>query len=172
GCSSSTDTGTTPPAPQHAAKTVGKTGGDVSTPSGAGVAIPSGALPADVTITVDSTPNAAPPSGGRTVGTPYTFGPEGTQFTVPVTVTLDFDPSLLPPGKTAKDIYIYTAPAGSTAFTPLATSIVDTTHVAAQTSHFSVFVSFVPSAPPTQIGPPDAGPVEHDAGVGEPDAEP
>jgi hypothetical protein len=70
---------------------------------------------------------------------------------------VSIDASLLPPGKTARDIFIYTAPAGTTDYTPLATSVVDATHVAAQTTHFSVSVSFVPSSPPILPGPPDAG---------------
>ncbi len=134
-------------AQQHASTVVGATGGTVTTQDGTGVTVPAGAVPANVTITVDATPSAPTPSQGTAVGTPYTFGPEGQQFSVPVTVTLAFDPSSLPAGKTANDVVIFTAPAGTTSYVPLGTSVVDSTHAAAQTTHFSTFVCVIPLEP-------------------------
>jgi len=114
-----------------------------------------------VTVTVDATPSATPPSGGTVVGTPYTFGPEGTAFATPVTVTVDFDPLLLPAGARQSDVLVYTAPAGTDSFTSLASTAVDLTHVSAQVTHFSVFVAFVPSVLPSADGGASA-----DAGAG------
>ena len=70
-----------------------------------------------------------------------------------MTVTLAYTPNLMPTGKTAADVVIYTAPANTTDYTPLATTIVDDSHVSAQTSHFSIFVAAVGSASEE----PDAG---------------
>ncbi len=162
-------------APEHAAATIGAHGGTVYTPNGSGVYIPTGALAANIAVTVDATPNAPKPSGATAVGTPYTFGPEGQEFSLPVRVTLAFDASSFPAGTTANDIVIYTAPVGTTQFVPLATSVADATHASALTMHFSVFVCVIPGVPIAQDagggdGGTDAG---HDAttpGDGGPDA--
>jgi hypothetical protein len=119
---------------------VGSGGGDVAAGTSADVMIPPGALSSDVTITV--TPTDAPaPTDMVNVGPAYLFGPEGTQFAVPVTVTLEFDPSLIQAPLGAADVVIYTAPADSTDYTGLVTSLVDGTHVSAQSTHFSKFVA-------------------------------
>ena len=69
-------------------KMVGPSGGAVSSSDGnLAVNIPAGALPADVTITTE--PAAAPAAGA--VGTVYEIGPTGTQFAMPVTLTLHYD---------------------------------------------------------------------------------
>src|SRR5262249_42666577 len=94
-------------------------------------------------ITVGPEANPVTITGVVLVGDTYRFGPEGTQFAVPVTVTLAFDPSKLSGGTTASDITIMTAPVGSSSFTPLETTSVDATHVSAQVSHFSDFVAVV-----------------------------
>ena len=122
---------------------IGPSGGQV-TAGDATIVIPANALSTNTTITVTSTEVTAP-TNTVTVGTPFIFGPEGTQFTVPVTVTLPFTASLLPTGKTSSDILIYTAPAGSTDYQSLATTVVDGSHVTAQTTHFSVFVAAIPA---------------------------
>jgi hypothetical protein len=145
---------------------VGAQGGSVTLSGGTGVTVPAGALPSNVTVTVTPSPSAPTPAG-TVVGTPYTFGPEGQKFSSPVTVTLAFDPSEIPAGSTAGDIVIYTAPAGTTSYTALPTSIVDSTHASALTTHFSTFVCVVPSAtvvtsPPGS--PIDAGPWNLDGG--------
>ncbi len=124
---------------------VGPSGGSVKTSDGSGVTIPAGALGSEVTVTVTPTPLAPTPSGSTAVGAPFVLGPEGQQFSSPVTVTLSFDPAKLPSGFTANDVVIMTAAAGSTDFTALSGSRVDGTHVSATTTHFSVFVPTVAS---------------------------
>jgi hypothetical protein len=121
---------------------IGPGGGSVAAGDGASVSIPSGALTASTPITV-STSSAPSPDGTVEVGTPYLFGPEGTQFAQPVTVTLAFDASLLPMGATTADVVVYTAPANTTDYQELATTLTDSGHVAAQTTHFSIFVAAV-----------------------------
>jgi hypothetical protein len=139
---------------------VGPSGGTVAAGQSASVALPAGALSSNTTITVTPT-EATPPTSTVAVGTPYLFGPEGTQFAVPVTVTLEFSPSLLPTGMSAGDVVVYTAPANTTDYQPLTTSIVDATHVSAQTTHFSIFVGAVR---PHEGSGADAG-VANDAGA-------
>ena len=69
-------------------KVVGTSGGAVTSSDGnLAVSIPAGALPADVTITTE--PAAAPADGA--VGAVYEIGPTGTQFAMPVTLTLHYD---------------------------------------------------------------------------------
>lgn len=126
-------------------QTVGSTGGSVTNSDGDGVSIPPGALPGDTMISVTSTPDAPAPPTAMPVGTPITFGPEGQQFLKPVTVTISFDPAKIPSGKTASTLAIFTAPAGTTAYTQLTTTVVDATHLSAQVSHFSTFVAGSPT---------------------------
>jgi collagen type VII alpha len=79
---------------------VGPSGGMLASSDGAlQVAIPAGALPSNVTVTIVPT---TPPGSGA-IGTTYEIGPTGTQFAMPVTLTFDYgatslggvDPSLL-----------------------------------------------------------------------------
>jgi hypothetical protein len=141
---------------------IGPSGGQVSAGDAAAVSIPAGALTSSINITV-STSSAAAPTDTVAVGSPYLFGPEGTQFATPVAITLAFSSSLLPAGKTTSDVVIYTASAGSTDYQELATTLVDASHVQASTTHFSIFVAAVGLAPDAGMNEgPDAG---TDAGV-------
>jgi hypothetical protein len=124
---------------------IGAAGGVVSTSDGTGtsVNIPNGAVSTTLVVSVSSNPGAPAPGGAMAVGTPYLFGPEGTQFQKPVTVTVPYDPAKLPAGMGAADVAVFTAPAGSSAYQALPTNVVDATHVSAQTTHFSNFVAAV-----------------------------
>jgi hypothetical protein len=71
-------------------------GGTLATPSGsASLAVPAGALAADVELTV----TVAAAAGG-TASPVYDFGPEGTTFQTPATLSLQFD-APVPEGKKA-----------------------------------------------------------------------
>lgn len=90
------------------------TGGGTVTAGGGAVqiVIPPGAVSAPVPVTV--TPNATPPALPDLTATPatlfavggtsYTFGPEGTTFTAPVTVKVKYDPAKLPAWVTPGDM--------------------------------------------------------------------
>ncbi len=147
GGSSSAVDGATVAADSSTPSPIGAEGGTVSTPEGHGVSVPAGAVSTAVDITVAEAPSAAAPpaKSGTVVGPVVAFGPEGQQFTSPVTVTVTFDPAKLPAGKTAANVVIFTAPAGSTAYTSLTTTMVDATHVSAKVSHFSNFAPLVPA---------------------------
>jgi hypothetical protein len=118
-------------------------GGTVTISDGTAVAVPANALGQDTPISVAPEGNPVTIPNVDLVGTVYRFGPEGTQFAVPATVTIAFDPSLLPADAVAADIVIMTAPVGSTEFTELTTSLVDDHHASATTMHFSDFVAGV-----------------------------
>ncbi len=117
--------------PASDAGSIGPAGGTATFPDGTSVLVPSGALAAAQTLTETPAPNAAVPSATTAVGGAVTFGPEGQQFARPVTVTLPFTPGELPQGSSAASIVIYTAPAGSSSYTALTTTQVDSTHVSA-----------------------------------------
>jgi len=132
---------------------VGAPGGVVTLADGTAAGIPAGALDTEVAVSIASNPQAPALAGDLSaVGATYLFGPEGTQFKQPVTVTLPFSADRLPAGASTSQIQVYTAPAGSGAYTALETVLVDGTHVAAQTSHFSNFVAAV-----AKKGVPDGG---------------
>ena len=71
---------------------IGTAGGMLASSDGTlRVAIPAGALPGDVTVTI--VPTMSPGSGA--IGTVYELGPTGTQFAIPVTLTFGFSPNSL-----------------------------------------------------------------------------
>jgi uncharacterized delta-60 repeat protein len=94
------DVGATAPPPVTAP--IGAAGGTVNGPSGAQVLIPAGALAAEATIAIEQTSAGAPalPTGVTPFGPMFAFTPHGTSFTTPVTITVPFDPALVPAGET------------------------------------------------------------------------
>jgi hypothetical protein len=153
-CSSSSSSSST---------SIGASGGSVNAADGTAVSIPAGALSQSTVITIGSEPSAIDITDVVLVGPAYRFGPEGTSFALPVTVTLAYDPSKLPTGDAASDVQIMTAPVGSTDFVALDTTLVDATHVSATTTHFSVFVAAAHKSPHADhgvsmdLGPSDQG---------------
>jgi ZU5 domain len=123
---------------------IGPNGGMASHSDGTSLNIPPGALATDTNITIQSVNVKAPP-GTVLVGPAYDFGPEGTTFKAGVTITLPFEMSKIPMGRTASDILIYTAPKGGTQFTAMATSLASGV-VTTQTTHFSVYLPAAPAA--------------------------
>ncbi len=73
---------------------IGTAGGMLASSDGMlRVAIPAGALPGDVTVTIVPT---TPPGSGA-IGTVYELGPTGTQFAMPVTLSFAYSPTSLGP---------------------------------------------------------------------------
>ena len=81
---------------------IGAAGGTVVGPNGAKVVIPAGALATDTTINIAqiTASTAVLPAGFSVSGQIFAFTPHGTQFAVPVTMTLPFNPALAPAGIT------------------------------------------------------------------------
>jgi hypothetical protein len=97
------------------------------------------------------------PPGIETAGPVYFFGPTGTYFNVPVTITVAYDPDLLPAGLEAFRLSLlrYNEGDGSWEVIP---AIVDTVAhlVIGQTDHFSGFAAgFPPNQAPVVSGLPD-----------------
>ncbi len=87
---------------QQSGTVVGAAGGTVVGPNGAKVVIPAGALATDTTINIEliASSTAALPAGFSVSGQTFAFTPHGTTFAVPVTMTLPFNPALVPAGTT------------------------------------------------------------------------
>lgn len=66
--------------------TVGPTGGSVQLQTAAGVSVPAGALPGEVTITITPVSMPAALQAAGAIGQAYRFAPEGQQFLLPVEV--------------------------------------------------------------------------------------
>jgi hypothetical protein len=138
-------------------------GGTVAMSDGSAVVVVApGALSAPTQITVASDSATPPASLGVPVSGCFRFGPEGLQFQSPVTITLAVDGTRLPSGSTLDQVFIATAPAGSSSFSALVTSASDASHVAAETSHFSVFCAVAPpvtdASVPNDLAEPSDGP--------------
>jgi hypothetical protein len=115
---------------------IGASGGTVTAPDGTTVVIPAGALAEDVTITIMPNPFAPALTQAQPLAVAHLFGPEGQKFLKPISVTVEFDPSSLPPGATAQGVSVYTAPSNSNFYQTLPTTVTDSTHVTARTSEF------------------------------------
>jgi hypothetical protein len=122
-------------------KVIGNMGGTVTTPAGASIVIPAGALPNDTMISITASANVPPSMYGTAVGVNYLFGPSGTLFLKPVTMNLPFGD--LPAGVDAsKDLQILTAPDNSNQYTSLGPAhLIDAHHAGATTLHFSQCVA-------------------------------
>jgi hypothetical protein len=123
------------------------------TANGITIEIPAGALAQPVTVTGTSSSASAPDA----IGPAFLLGPEGQTFAMPVRVTVPFVAAqLAAKGLTTADIEIETAPRDGTQFTSLGGSVVDATHAAATTTHFSIFVAMARSHVSSDGGAVDA----------------
>lgn len=126
-----------------AAETVGSDGGAVATPGDdASIEIPAGALaePTDITIepaTVDDLPEDTPTLYGVTPipGSVWDFGPSGTTFDSPATVTIHYDEAALPPDTDESLLGLYVLNGIFDA--PVSIVDVDANTVTGPVSHFS-----------------------------------
>jgi hypothetical protein len=91
----------TPPKPGDPPATITSSDGAVA------MQIPAGALSEPIAITIDksSSPNGVP-SAYLASGSVYEFGPSGTQFNVPVNVTIKYDPHAIPAGRDEQSLRV------------------------------------------------------------------
>ena len=125
-------------------------GGFVTTPGRASVQVPRSSISSNTVITIglptagtkDATHRASAQGNGgfAAAGLAHQFGPEGTQFGAPVTITLPYDPSTLPTGKSETQLVIGWWNAAAASWQTLSTQV-DTLHkrLSALTSHFSIY---------------------------------
>jgi len=125
-------------------------------------------LPADAvasSLNLSVVPSIAMAADPRVVkGTAFDFGPVATTFAKPVTLTLKYDRTNLPPGtdEAALEIYLST----TTGWEVVPGSVVDISAqtVTAQLSHFSTYAILIPDAITTiTISGPPANPIVSDA---------
>jgi hypothetical protein len=108
-------------------------GGKVSTP-GAKVEIPAGALDEDTKITLEPLERDGLPDLDVVASNVFDFGPDGTTFSDPVTITIDFDAARTPKGMTAKLAFL-----DDDAWHALDDSEVDGNEVVGKTTHFTPY---------------------------------
>ncbi len=131
-------------------------GGTVARSDKTQVVVPPLALAQDLQISVDAPQTQDPAQGDKAaskglknVSQPVDFGPEGTQFVVPVTISLPYDPQLVAAyGARETDLKVqYWNPATKdwealdSSVDPVAKT------VTARTSHFSLYQVLAPAAP-------------------------
>lgn len=128
---------------------IGPSGGTLEA-EGARLTIPPGAVAQTVNFTINTVAKTPALDGGALVGKAIEVGPSGLQLASRATLTLEWSPQLAGNGGTAADVVIYTAPSGAAAsdFVPLATTVVDATHVSVEVEHFSDFAPILPYAVP------------------------
>lgn len=109
--------------------------------TGAEVAIPSGALAEDTEITIEELDREGLPDLENVASKVFDFGPDGTTFEQPVTLTIDFDAA-----RTPKKMRAVMAFLDADEWRPLADSEVEGNSVVATTTHFTAFaIIFVPA---------------------------
>ncbi len=140
----------TPPVPQPSG--IGPAGGTVSN-GGAQVVVPAGALAQAVQIAIEQTDVGAPPlpAGVTRFGAMFAFTPHGTTFAAAATVTLPYDPSLVPAGT---QLQLYKTDATQAAWQAVALASTGSNSVTAQVMGFShMVVGGTP--PPIERGDPE-----------------
>lgn len=123
-----------------------QTGTTVQGPSGASVSIPAGASPANTQIVITQSNVGAPslPTGSIPLGQMFAFTPHGTTFAAPVTVTIPFDPALVPSGMTP---VLYKTNRDNTGWELVAGSTVSGAMISGAVTSFSHFAAVVEPLP-------------------------
>jgi sugar lactone lactonase YvrE len=132
---------------------VGSAGGMVSSSDGTvALAVPAGALASTTSITI--APSDSNPVGNQNIAPLIEFGPDGTTFTTPVTLTLAYNPAALPPNVPDTALSVITLRDGSWDVVP--GSVVDAADhtVSAPVGHFSYYtVGITPTNAQWQVQP-------------------
>ena len=125
---------------------VGAAGATITTADGGlELDIPAGALSKETSITAEALDDS-PSQDPRVIpGTTYEFGPDGTQFSVPVTIQLQYDPARLPDGTSPRLLRLHTVVNGNWELVPGSSVDVEQNTVTGQTTHFSTY-AVLPSA--------------------------
>jgi|GEM_PF-3370520 len=143
GCSSDDDSPTGPAGGSTTQAIDPAIGGEVAY-GDATVDIPAGALSEATDITVGTASNApayTAPANTAKIGSTYEFGPAGTTFSQPVTVTFDYDPAALGSYNPATLKIMTYDNAGQTPVALSNISVNTASHtVSGQVTHFSYFI--------------------------------
>ena len=149
--------GDEPPPPAQ----IGAAGGTAAGPNGAQVVVPAAALSANtaIAVTQSSSGNPAPPASHTAVGAVYAFTPHGQSFALPVTMTVPFDPALVPPGSAVKLFKTANGATGPWQEVPGAT-VAGNLISGSATSFSLLFAAVGNQAPSIQTGPANTAVVE------------
>jgi alpha-tubulin suppressor-like RCC1 family protein len=145
-CGGGDSGGQSPPAQ---AGTIGAAGGTVTSPEGASVAIPAGALSSDVAIAITKSSSIAPAlpqiPDVQPAGDFFDLTPHNTTFAVPVTLTVPFDPARVPAGAT---VMLLKPNAAQTGWVPVPGATVSGATISGTISNFA-------DPGPVAVSPPD-----------------
>ncbi len=125
------------------AETVEASEGGEVTMGGAEVDIPANALGEDTEITIEVLDKDGLPDSDNIASDVYDFGPDGTIFDEPVTLTIEFDASATPEGMKAVMAWLDTE---NDEWKPLADSAIAGNTVTATTDHFTPFAVILTAA--------------------------
>ncbi|MFA5162870.1 MAG: hypothetical protein WC421_11595, partial [Elusimicrobiales bacterium] len=135
-------------------KVVDAAGGAVSYTGGARVILPQGALAGEAEITVMQSTQTEVQRDAylktrklMPAGAPYEFGPEGMVFSSPATLTIPYDASQIPAGKTERDLAVYNWDEASQTWQPVESQLAGGA-LTAQTNHFSLYQPMVQGVNP------------------------
>ena len=121
------------------ATTIGPEGGTVTSNDGnVRLDVPAGALQTETGITV-SAQSTYPADDGVVPGTCYEFGPDGTQFSQPSQLTIEYDEASLPTGTTEDDLQIHRASGSAWDLVPDSTVDAEANTVSAPIGGFSTY---------------------------------
>ena len=137
--------------------TVGPTGGSVQLQTEAGVSVPAGALPGEVTITITPVSMPAALQAAGAIGQAYRFAPEGQQFQLPVEVFV-FVPNSALTGVDPTDLTLLaTTATGLEELTGITIDIgASGITIRGHVTHFSVIAAAVEDDDPPPNQAPDA----------------
>jgi uncharacterized delta-60 repeat protein len=154
GCGGGDDAQPAPPpvvVPPPPGTPIGAAGGTVSGPAGVSVVIPATALATEVRIQIEQTSTGAPalPAGVTASGQMFALTPHGTSFASPITVTLPFNPALVPAGAVPA---VYKTTNNQTQWEEIPGAVFGATSVSAPISGFSfVTIGTRPGAVARQV---------------------
>lgn len=91
-----------------------------------------------------------PPVGAYIVGCAFDIGPDGATFNPPITISLDYDPALIPDGVAEKDLVIAYYNISTKQWVILPSTVDVVNHVIeAEVSHTTLFAVYASAAGPT-----------------------
>ncbi|HEY7641257.1 MAG TPA: Calx-beta domain-containing protein [Steroidobacteraceae bacterium] len=160
--------GGSPPASQTPPGGIGAAGGTVTNGS-AQVVVPAGALSQNTAIAIEQTSAGAPPlpTGVVSFGPMFAFTPHGTAFATPATVTLPYDPALVPAG-TQLQLYKTTG-ASQTTWQAIPLTSTGANSVTAEVTGFSYMTVAGTPPPAVERGEPERSWIFEELLVGEKD---
>jgi uncharacterized protein YjdB len=118
---------------------IGAAGGTAKSSDGnATVVIPAGALSSNTNVMIAPATNP-PPNAALISASAFEFGPTGTSFTTPVTMTIKYDPANIPANVAESSLQLYTYAGSAWVLVPGSSVDVAAHIVTGSSSHFSQY---------------------------------